>query len=139
MLGSNKQRGNISDQYNSILLSKTCPSQVCDSSTWKDTQQMESSKDTRDFITLDPSHLIKSNELQFSEASSSNNLLDDFQSSDNNLPSPLKPATLLCDDYHGFSVQGSHIPTIPCSTGDLSYKTMSEELSVKNQTNIYKK
>lgn len=34
-----------------------------------------------------------------------------------NLPCTMEPEQ---EDYHGFTVQGSNIPTIPCSTGDLS-------------------
>lgn len=31
------------------------------------------------------------------------------------------------EDYHGFTVQGSNIPTIPCSTGDLSINSINIE------------
>lgn len=54
------------------------------------------------------------------EKSSTDSLLDEIQIADSNLPSPIKPTTSIHEDYHGFSIQGSNIPTIPCSTGDLS-------------------
>ena len=31
------------------------------------------------------------------------------------------------EDYHGFTVQGSNIPTIPCSTGDLSFTSVEAD------------
>lgn len=31
------------------------------------------------------------------------------------------------DDYHGFTIQGSNIPTIPCSTGDLSFTSVESD------------
>ncbi|XP_017757948.1 PREDICTED: rab5 GDP/GTP exchange factor [Eufriesea mexicana] len=39
------------------------------------------------------------------------------------------------EDYHGFTVQGSNIPTIPCSTGDLSLN--SSELDCENYTGYF--
>lgn len=69
-------------------------------------------------------HMSKTSQLF--ETNTFSNLLDELQSTDDNLPSPMKPTNLLCDDYHGFSVQGSTIPTIPCSTGDLSVNMTSE-------------
>lgn len=40
------------------------------------------------------------------------------------------------EDYHGFTVQGSNIPTIPCSTGDLSLN--STEMDCDNYTNYFR-
>ncbi|XP_043796792.1 rab5 GDP/GTP exchange factor isoform X1 [Apis laboriosa] len=40
------------------------------------------------------------------------------------------------EDYHGFTVQGSNIPTIPCSTGDLSLNTT--EMDCDNYTNYFR-
>ncbi|XP_012143490.1 rabaptin-5-associated exchange factor for Rab5 isoform X2 [Megachile rotundata] len=31
------------------------------------------------------------------------------------------------EDYHGFTIQGSNIPTIPCSTGDLSFTSVESD------------
>lgn len=39
------------------------------------------------------------------------------------------------EDYHGFTIQGSNIPTIPCSTGDLSLN--STETDCENFTNYF--
>lgn len=39
------------------------------------------------------------------------------------------------EDYHGFTVQDSNIPTIPCTTGDLSLH--STELDCENYTSHF--
>ncbi|KZC03839.1 PREDICTED: rab5 GDP/GTP exchange factor [Dufourea novaeangliae] len=39
------------------------------------------------------------------------------------------------EGYHGFTIQGSNIPTIPCSTGDLSLN--STEADCENYTNYF--
>ncbi|XP_029038472.1 rab5 GDP/GTP exchange factor isoform X2 [Osmia bicornis bicornis] len=39
------------------------------------------------------------------------------------------------EDYHGFTVQGSNIPTIPCSTGDLSFTSV--EADCENYTDYF--
>ncbi|XP_076163237.1 rabaptin-5-associated exchange factor for Rab5 isoform X3 [Ptiloglossa arizonensis] len=44
-------------------------------------------------------------------------------------------AELEKEDYHGFTVQGSNIPTIPCSTGDLSLN--STEGDCENYTGYF--
>ncbi|XP_034180197.1 rabaptin-5-associated exchange factor for Rab5 isoform X1 [Osmia lignaria lignaria] len=39
------------------------------------------------------------------------------------------------EDYHGFTIQGSNIPTIPCSTGDLSFTSV--EADCENYTDYF--
>ncbi|CAL7948935.1 unnamed protein product [Xylocopa violacea] len=39
------------------------------------------------------------------------------------------------EDYHGFTVQGSNIPTIPCNTGDLS--SNNAEMDCENYTSYF--
>ena len=101
---------------------------------------MESGKgdDDTSLISLDPHGDNISNDIQIAEKCSSNNLLDDMQCSDENLPSPLKPIASLQDDYHGFSLQGSTIPTIPCNTGDLSFNSASSEMNSDNYSTYHK-
>ncbi|XP_058806155.1 rab5 GDP/GTP exchange factor [Phymastichus coffea] len=86
--------------------------------------------DDTSLISLDPHSDSTSNDFQVPEKSTPNSLLDDIQYSNENLPSPLKPTTSLQEDYHGFAIQGSTIPTIPCNTGDSSYN--SSELYSEN-------
>lgn len=92
--------------------------------------------DDTSLISLDPHSDNASNDFQIPEKGTPNNLLDDLQYSSDNLPSPLKPMTSLQEDYHGFSIQGSNIPTIPCSTGDLSYS--SSDLDSQNCSSSHK-
>jgi hypothetical protein len=91
--------------------------------------ESEKENDNTSFINLDPYTHSISNEFQKIEMRTSNSLLDDLQSSNENLPSPLKPTASMQESYHGFSIQGSTIPTIPCSTGDLLFNSNSEEIS----------
>ncbi|XP_043271650.1 rab5 GDP/GTP exchange factor [Venturia canescens] len=70
-------------------------------------------------------------QAQSDDRSIADSLLDNSpQNQATNLPSPLKPAprksSNLAEDYHGFTLQGSTIQTIPCDTGDLSHATDHE-------------
>lgn len=70
-------------------------------------------------------------QLQADEKSIAESLIDNSPHNQaTNLPSPMKPAprnsSSLTEDYHGFTLQGSTIQTIPCDTGDLSHATDHE-------------
>ncbi|OXU25499.1 hypothetical protein TSAR_000309 [Trichomalopsis sarcophagae] len=94
-------------------------------------------EDDTSLISLDPHSDNVSNDFQVTEKSTPNSLLDDVQYGDDNLPSPLKPTASMQEDYHGFSIQGSTIPTIPCSTGDLSLNSLSSETDSNNYLNYH--
>lgn len=85
--------------------------------------------DETSLISLDSQ--IDMVDCPLAEKSSTDSLLDEIQIADSNLPSPIKPTTSIHEDYHGFSIQGSNIPTIPCSTGDLSSNPNDFKLGIK--------
>lgn len=60
-------------------------------------------------------------------------LMDECLTSETNLPPALKPTS--CEDYHGFTIQGSNIPTIPCNTGDSS--KASTDIDSNNYSNYF--
>lgn len=76
--------------------------------------------DDTSLISLDTQCDLTTEELFLQDKDTSDSLLDESQASSVNLPSPLKPVCPAREDYHGFSIQGTNIPTIPCNTGDLS-------------------
>lgn len=57
----------------------------------------------------------------------SDKFIDNSHGFTSNLPSPLTPASIIGEDYHGFTLQGSTIPTIPCNTGDLAHNTTDHD------------
>ncbi|XP_046734225.1 rab5 GDP/GTP exchange factor isoform X2 [Diprion similis] len=83
--------------------------------------------DDTSLISLDTQCDLTAEESYLQDRDNSDSLLDESQASGTNLPSPLKPVCSLREDYHGFSIQGSNIPTIPCNTGDLSHNTSDLE------------
>ena len=112
------------------------PSPIFDFPPFSSNYALESSKgeDETSLISLDSQNDMV--DYPLGKKSSTDSLLDDTQTSDSNLPSPLKPIASTHEDYHGFSIQGSNIPTIPCSTGDLSLNSM--DLESKNYSGFQK-
>ncbi|XP_011494921.1 PREDICTED: rab5 GDP/GTP exchange factor, partial [Ceratosolen solmsi marchali] len=124
----------LTNQHNLNPVSKkeySTPSPTFDFSLFEDNYKLESVKgdDNTSLISLDLHSNSINNEFQIPEETASINLLDDLQNNSENLPSPLKPSTSMQQDYHGFSIQGSTIPIIPCNTGDLLFNSNSEEIS----------
>lgn len=103
------------------------PSPTFDFTPFASNYALDSSKgdDENSLISLDSQNDMV--DCPLAEKSSTDSLLDDSQTADSNLPSPLKPIVSNQEDYHGFSIQGSNIPTIPCSTGDLFLNPMDFE------------
>ncbi|XP_012262918.1 rab5 GDP/GTP exchange factor [Athalia rosae] len=82
--------------------------------------------DDTSLISLDTQCDLTTEESYIQDKDSSDSLLDQSQGSSANLPSLLKPVCPAREDYHGFSIQGTNIPTIPCNTGDLSLNRSSD-------------
>lgn len=102
----------------SLLEDYTSPSPTFDFSPFTGDYGMDNNSradDDTSLISLDPQNDSLTSDGHPSDAPGS--LLDDAQSSDMNLPSPIKPVVPSSEDYYGFTIQGSNIPTIPCSTG----------------------
>lgn len=93
--------------------------------------QASKGDDDTSLISLDPQYDLTINEMHIQDKDATDSLLDESHSFDANLSSPMKPITSTHEDYHGFTIQGSHIPTIPCHTGDLSLN--SSDLDVENR------
>ncbi|XP_011308955.1 rab5 GDP/GTP exchange factor [Fopius arisanus] len=90
--------------------------------------------DDTSLISLDAQCDFSSVDLEPMEKTP-DSLLDNSHGSTSNLPSPLTPG-LFTEDYQGFTLQGSNIPTIPCSTGDLSLT--SNDRDTDNYANYFK-
>ncbi|XP_012275350.1 rab5 GDP/GTP exchange factor [Orussus abietinus] len=73
-------------------------------------------------ISLDPRYDFTT-ESYFQDKATSDSSLDESHNYGTSRPTVRNSAQA---DYHGFAVQGSSIPTIPCNTGDLS--SISSEL-----------
>lgn len=131
----------LSNQANLNVSTKeySTPSPTFDFPLFGGNYGIESGKgeDDTSLISLDPHSDNISNDFQVTEKSTPNSLLDDVQYGDDNLPSPLKPTASMHEDYHGFSIQGSTIPTIPCSTGDLSLNSLSSEAKSNNYSSYH--
>ncbi|XP_033231167.1 rab5 GDP/GTP exchange factor isoform X2 [Belonocnema kinseyi] len=103
------------------------PSATFDFTAFVSNYTLDSGKgdDETSLISLDSQNDMV--DCPLAEKGSTDSLLDDSQTADSNLPSPMKPISSNQEYYHGFSIQGSNIPTIPCSTGDLSLNPMDFE------------
>ncbi|XP_015116628.1 rab5 GDP/GTP exchange factor [Diachasma alloeum] len=92
--------------------------------------------DDTSLISLDAQCEFSSVDMDPMEKATPDSLLDNSHGSTSNLPSPLTPAGLITEDYHGFTLQGSTIPTIPCNTGDLSLTSNGHDND--NYSNYFK-
>lgn len=88
--------------------------------------------DNESLISLDAQCDYSSNDNDPVDKITPDSLLDNSHGCTSNLPSPLTPAGLIGEDYHGFTLQGSTIPTIPCNTGDLAHNTDHETDNYSN-------
>lgn len=89
--------------------------------------------DETSLISLDTQCDLLMSDSQLHEKDTSDTLLENLSTSSTNLVSSIE--LINQEDYHGFTIQGSHIPTIPCSTGDLSIN--SAELTSDNHYSTY--
>ncbi|CAG5088139.1 Similar to Rabgef1: Rab5 GDP/GTP exchange factor (Mus musculus) [Cotesia congregata] len=76
--------------------------------------------DDTSLISLDVQCDFSSNDNDQMDKTS-DKFIDNSHGFASNLPSPLTPVSLIGEDYHGFTLQGSTIPTISCNTGDLAH------------------
>ncbi|XP_024870780.1 rab5 GDP/GTP exchange factor [Temnothorax curvispinosus] len=83
-----------------------------------DSLEVSKGEDETSLISLDTQSDLASGETQIFKKHMTDSLLDECPTPEANLPPVLKPIS--SEDYHGFTIQGSNIPTIPCSTGDSS-------------------
>lgn len=83
-----------------------------------DSLEVSKGEDETSLISLDTQSDLASGDTQLFKKHMTDSLLDECPTPEANLPPVLKPIS--SEDYHGFTIQGSNIPTIPCSTGDSS-------------------
>ncbi|XP_066584311.1 rab5 GDP/GTP exchange factor [Prorops nasuta] len=109
-----------SEIRNSLLEDCITPSPTFDFPSFTGDCSLDISKadDEASLISLDTQYDLGLSDSQLHDREGSSSFLDVSQNSNTILASPSKPANL--EDYQGFTIQGSNIPTIPCSTGDLS-------------------
>jgi len=83
-----------------------------------DSLEVSKAEDETSLISLDTQSDLASGETQLFKKQMADSLMDECLTPEANLPPALKPIS--SEDYHGFTIQGSNIPTIPCNTGDSS-------------------
>lgn len=98
-----------------------------------DSLEVSRGEDETSLISLDTQSDLASGEAQLFKRHTADSLMDESPMPEVNLPPALKPIS--AEDYHGFTIQGSNIPTIPCNTGDSS-KT-SADLDSDNYPNYF--
>lgn len=99
-----------------------------------DNLELSRGEDETSLISLDTqSDLATGETSQLFKKHTTDSLMDECPTPEANLPPALKPIS--SEDYHGFTIQGSHIPTIPCNTGDSS-KT-SADLDTDSYSNYF--
>ncbi|KAF7403237.1 hypothetical protein HZH68_006031 [Vespula germanica] len=138
----------VSDQSNNTLLANNSvdlrtslmddcitPSPTFDFPSFTGDGSLDVSKadDETSLISLDTQCDLLMTDSQLHEKDTPDILLGNSSTSNANLVSSIE--SIGQEDYHGFTIQGSHIPTIPCSTGDLSIN--SAELSSDNHYSTY--
>lgn len=98
-----------------------------------DSLEVSKGEDETSLISLDTQSDLAPGEAQLFKKHMTDSLIDESPTSEANLPSVLKPIS--SEDYHGFTIQGSNIPTIPCHTGDSITTT---DLDSDNYSTYYK-
>lgn len=98
-----------------------------------DSLEVSKGEDETSLISLDTQSDLASGETQFFKKHTIDNLIDESSTPETNLPPALRPIS--SEDYHGFTIQGSNIPTIPCNTGDFSITPAN--LDSDNSSNYY--
>ncbi|XP_035737523.1 rab5 GDP/GTP exchange factor-like isoform X1 [Vespa mandarinia] len=137
----NDQSNNISLTNNSVDLRTSLmddcitPSPTFDFPSFTGDGSLDVSKadDETSLISLDTQCDLLMTDSQLHEKDTPDILLGNSSTSSANLVSSIE--SIGQEDYHGFTIQGSHIPTIPCSTGDLSIN--SAELSSDSHYSTY--
>lgn len=122
------------DGKNNSIDDCATPSPTFDFPAFMDCSEQNKQDDNTSLISLDGQCDYSSGDNdnsinhQHNKIINDNNLMDNGQGRASNLPSPLTPAGGQIDnEYHGFTLQGSTIPTIPCNTGDLSINANSHD------------
>lgn len=99
-----------------------------------DSLEVSKGEDETSLISLDTQSDLAPGEAQLFKKHMTDSLIDESPTPEANLPSVgMKPIS--SEDYHGFTIQGSNIPTIPCNTGDSSITTA--DLDSDNYSNYY--
>lgn len=98
-----------------------------------DSLEISKAEDEASLISLDTQSDIASGETQLFKKHTTDSLIDECHTPDANLSPALKPIS--SEDYHGFTIQGSNIPTIPCNTGDSSIT--STDLDSENYSSYF--
>lgn len=99
-----------------------------------DSLEVSKGEDETSLISLDTQSDVAPGESQLFKKHMTDSLIDESPTLEANLcPSVLKPIS--SEDYHGFTIQGSNIPTIPCNTGDSSITTA--DLDSDNYSSYY--
>ncbi|KAI4501376.1 hypothetical protein M0802_003749 [Mischocyttarus mexicanus] len=126
---------NSTDLRTSLMEDCITPSPTFDFPSFTGDCSLDISKadDETSLISLDTQCDLLMTDSQLHDKDTPDTLLGNSNTSGANLVSSI--ASLGQEDYHGFTIQGSHIPTIPCSTGDLSIN--SAELSSDSHYSTY--
>ncbi|XP_032686696.1 rab5 GDP/GTP exchange factor [Odontomachus brunneus] len=140
-IGENVDGGVMADLSSDLMRTSLVEDSVTPSPTFDFTSficdNLEFSRggeDDTSLISLDTqSDLATGETSQSFKKHTTDSLMDECPTPEANLPPALKPIT--SEDYHGFTIQGSHIPTIPCNTGDSS-KT-STDLDTDSYSNYF--
>ncbi|XP_043500616.1 rab5 GDP/GTP exchange factor isoform X3 [Polistes fuscatus] len=132
---SNLLTNNSADLRTSLMEDCITPSPTFDFPSFTGDGSLDVSKadDETSLISLDTQCDLLMTDSQLHEKDTPDTLLGNSNTSSANLVSSIE--SIGQEDYHGFTIQGSHIPTIPCSTGDLSIN--SAELSSDSHYSTY--
>lgn len=98
-----------------------------------DSLEVSRGEDETSLISLDTQSDLAPGEIPLFKKHTTDSLMDECLTPETSLPPALKPIN--CEDYHGFTIQGSNIPTIPCNTGDSS--KASTDLDSNNYSNYF--
>ncbi|XP_014485610.1 PREDICTED: rab5 GDP/GTP exchange factor isoform X2 [Dinoponera quadriceps] len=139
--GENVNGGVITDLSSDLMRTSLVEDSVTPSPTFDfpsfigdDSLEVSRGEDETSLISLDTQSDLATGETgQLFKKHTADSLMDESPTPEANLPPALKPIS--SDDYHGFTIQGSHIPTIPCNTGDSS-KT-SADLDTDSYSNYF--
>ncbi|KAI4483118.1 hypothetical protein M0804_008173 [Polistes exclamans] len=132
---NNLLTNNSADLRTSLMEDCITPSPTFDFPSFTGDGSLDVSKadDETSLISLDTQCDLLMTDSQLHEKDTHDTLLGNSNTSSANLVSSIE--SIGQEDYHGFTIQGSHIPTIPCSTGDLSIN--SAELSSDSHYSTY--
>ncbi|XP_026829022.1 rab5 GDP/GTP exchange factor [Ooceraea biroi] len=139
-IGDNLNNGVMTDLSNDLMRTSLVEDSVTPSPTFDfpsfiadDSLEVSKAEDETSLISLDAQSDLASGETQLFKKHMTDSLMDESPTPETNLPPALKPIS--SEDYHGFTIQGSNIPTIPCNTGDSSITPA--DLDSENYSNYY--